>query len=324
MSRVSAVCRSIWNDTKELTGKRLASNKKVGERTRARRVSSTEIDGAHSHDVGVLTEILSTEGRGTYMKLRGDHLLHLAEMARHCDLVSAEENEYATEALDAYLSAQRAVSGCTATHYTGADCSADGDCPVSESGKSLPELHPLRLELAYKSSLVLFHFLGRCVDAWEIAYPVYVKATENPTRLGPRGLLVVQLLRDHLASISPQEHALHQEEEHQNLTSHGGVSLQSEAWGFLRISSGEIHSARNDGSSTSRIVAEVKQARMHMEGIAKVLLGTMSNAGKVLSKLKQVKVRFGLPSVKCVSMGYVDRRRHSRWEYNALVGTSAS
>ena len=63
-------------------------------------------------------------------------------------------------------------------------------------GFSLPQLYPLQIELALRVSSILLHMLRRLIDAGEAAYPTYCVAGERPARLGRRGLLITQLLRD--------------------------------------------------------------------------------------------------------------------------------
>ena len=160
----------------------------------------------HQQQTGALPIL----GRVTYMKLRGDQILHLAEMAQSRGLSIPEFEGIAAEALEAYLAAQQVASGGGGGGGGGCNTSESekkdiiGPCWVGGGGAgggSLPPLHPLRIELALRISSILLHMLRRPIEAWEAAYPTYLVAAERPARLGPRGLVITQLLRDHLALI---------------------------------------------------------------------------------------------------------------------------
>lgn len=277
----------LFASMKLLTQQRLAFDKKMSERASARSHKGAAGAGVHQQqqadkraDDLLQTEALSNEGRVTYKKLQGDQLLHLAEMARYDGLPSPECDGLAAEALEAYLAAERAASkGNSSTN--------------SRGGGSLPELHPLRLELALRISSVLLHLLGRPVEAWEAAYPTYLVAAERPARLGPKGLAITQLLRDHLAFIDVrgghESDVVHSPAENGACRFHEGV----DAWSFLRMSQGlegGVLPGMAGEIASLRALAQAKQARACMVGVAKVLLGTMENAGIVQSTLKQVTI----------------------------------
>ncbi|CAM9277808.1 unnamed protein product [Pylaiella littoralis] len=288
---------------------------------------------------------MSTEGRVTYLKLKGDQLLHQAEMARHGGVVSILECEgLAAVALEAYLTAQKEASSNvhnppdtigTTVDISNTNSSSSGrngsSSRSSGSGDSssgaLPELHPLRVELALRISSVLLHLLDRPVEAWEAGYPVYLAASERPARLGTRGLVVAQVLRDHLARIHIQGEGLprqHEEgsrnskekyDKHHNksviTTDHKQAITCGEAenrpaegfiegeWGFLRMSAGGDEDIEKPAglsrtpSDRLRVLAQVKQARACMNIVTttegRVLLGTMEHAGIVQSALKKAR-----------------------------------
>lgn len=237
--------------------------------------------------------LLSKEGKATYLKLLGDQALRLAEMAECDGSPSAERNSLAAEALDAYLAAQRVISPPNVDQMT--SCASKGSAQENGDTSGLDDLHPLHLDLAYRISLVLYHFLERPMDAWDVAYPLYVKASEYSSRLGARALEVAQLLRDHVTSIDIHRyHSSQAGTDHTRDPSVPWVRL-SDGWGFLRISSSGTKSSPQDaGSDESQIVADVKHARASTCGVSKVLLGTMRNAQKLLSKLEQVKMVSGI------------------------------
>lgn len=348
--------RGLCEDIKLLTEQRLVFEKKLSDRARASsaaralspniRTTNTPFakEAGLSHKINTLSEDqisvlgMSTEGRVTYLKLKGDQLLHQAEMARHGGVVSILECEgLAAVALEAYLTAQKEASsnvhnppdaiGTTVdisnTNSSSSRSSGSGD---SSSG-ALPELHPLRVELALRISSVLLHLLDRPVEAWEAGYPVYLAASERPARLGTRGLVVAQVLRDHLARIDIQGEGLprqHEEgsrnssekyDKHHNksviTTDHKQAITCGEAenrpaegfiegeWGFLRMSAGGDEDIEKPAglsrtpSDRLRVLAQVKQARACMNIVTttegRVLLGTMEHAGIVQSALKKAR-----------------------------------
>eukprot|EP00752_Nemacystus_decipiens_P004682 g4270.t1 len=276
---------------------------------------------------------MSKEARVTYKKLRGDQLLHLAEMSRRDDGCSTPRCEgLAAEALEAYLSAQQeacskmddsttatSIVNGNSTRSSGDSIDDDDNNNNSSNNTSgtLPELHPLRIELALRISSVLLHLLDRPVEAWGVGYPVYLAAAEHPTRLGARGLVITQALRDHLAciEIGEQVEGTGNSSSEQIDTRHDGASAISRApraargagdgghaerlvegeWGFLRMSA-DHDEARAQGvgrtvSDKLRHLAQVKQARACMEAVTatdRVLLGTMEHADDVKSALKQI------------------------------------
>lgn len=284
----------LFASMKLLTQQRLAFDQKMCEKAPARFHKGATAAGVHqeqqadiSSDDLLQTGVLSIEGRVTYMKLQGDQLLHLAEMTRYNDeLPSPECDRLAAEALEAYLAAQREASSKGAHSTTTSS---------SREGGSLPELHPLRLELALRISSVLLHMLGRPVEAWEAAYGIYLVAAERPARLGPRGLAIAQLLRDHLAFIDVRCSGRESEENNHILAENGACRLREgvDAWSFRRLSQSldrGVLPGVADKNANLRALAQVKQARVCMDGVAKVLLGTMEKAGIVQSALKQVTV----------------------------------
>lgn len=344
------VSKGLCESIKLLTEQRLAFDTRMCDRARAsdarpfspnrnRQRGDQTSHGAEathsaaepSHDlrhtqqqVGLL---LSKEARVTYMKLRGDQLLHLAEMARHGGGFSTPQCEgLAAEALEAYLSAQQ--EACSKMNDSSPAIKTVKNSNENSIGncKALPELHPLQVELALRISSVLLHLLDRPVEAWEVGYPIYLAAAEYPTRLGARGLAITQALRDHLACIDIQQSGRGQQREgrgnssEQTATRHESSSATSSRqgtsrgtgedrhgerlvegeWGFLRMSA-ECDEARGQGvgdgtnpSDKLRNLAQVKQARACMEAVSatdRVLLGTMEHADVVQSALKQARER---------------------------------
>lgn len=296
--------RDLCDRIKSLTEQRLAFDTKMGERARA---SAAKL-------LAPAAELnMSKEGRVTYMKLRGDQLLHLAEMARYDGGVPPTECEsLAAQALEAYLAAQEEASAkdinTTKTIISsGGTGSSSNDSSSGNSG-ALPALHPMRVELALRISSVLFHLLDRPVEAWEVGYPTYLAAAEHPTRLGAQGLVITQALRDHLALIDiqgggeeqPYEGSITGEKAGRaHESAEGGqpgrLGVEGE-WGFLRMSGALDESAGptagigRTASDRLRILAQVKQARACMEAVTatdRVLLGTMESADIVQSALQQ-------------------------------------
>ncbi|CAM9154519.1 unnamed protein product, partial [Hapterophycus canaliculatus] len=258
------------------------------------------------------------EGRVTYMKLKGDQQLHLAEMARQeCGMSTPECEGLAAEALESYLAAKQEASAQTGTMVNAGSSSSNSNNDRSSndarsdsnhggrgSGAALPEVHPMQVELALRISSVLLHLLDRPVEAWEAGYPTYLTAAEQPARLGARGLAITQALRDHLASIDVREADGGYQEEcgtTKSLScSHGqgagGMPVRGEStegeWGFLRMATGlneafdDVTQLRPSSSERLRALAQVKQARACMEGVRptkRVLLGTMKHADVVRS-----------------------------------------
>lgn len=254
--------------------------------------------------------LLSKEGKATYLKLLGDQALRLAEIAGCDGSPSAERSSLAAEALDAYLAAQRAISPPNVDQI--APCASKSGGQENGDTSGLDDLHPLHLDLAYRISLVLYHFLERPIDAWQVAYPLYVKASEYSSRLGARALEIAQLLRNHVTSIDI--HRYHSSQASLDYTrdpSAPWVRL-SDGWGFLRISSTVTNlSPRDAEGDESQIVSDVKHARASTCGVPKVLLGTMRNAKKVLSKLEQVKMVSGI-TLGCYSRGDDGYRSESK------------
>ncbi|CAM9254124.1 unnamed protein product, partial [Laminaria digitata] len=255
-------------------------------------------------------------GRVTYIKLQGDQLLHLAELARSGGVSVPEFEGIAALALEAYLAARQVASGGGGGGDVG--CSGSGSEKKKQSSNScwvggggggdfLPQLHPLRIELALRISSVLLHMLRRPIEAWEAAYPTYLVAAERPARLGPRGLIITQLLRDHLALIDVRGAREHGDGEHGDFSARGGTStacgLSSERggneWSFLRVSDGlceeggggVVAGASAAGGDKLRALARVRQARAAMGGVVKVLLGTMERASVVHAALKKARLR---------------------------------
>lgn len=344
----TCVSKGLCESIKLLTEQRLAFDKRMGERARASdarplspsrnrqsdHMSHGKAAAAHSarepaHDSNLTQKpselFMSKEARVTYMKLRGDQLLHLAEMARHGSGFSTPQCEgLAAEALEAYLSAQQeASSKMNGSNAAIGIVSSTNGSSIRHSS-TLPELHPLRVELAFRISSVLLHLLDRPVEAWEIGYPTYLAAAEHPTRLGARGLAITQALRDHLACIEipqgggePQREGRGNDEEtdtrrdgSSSAMSHGpgsargrggdehGERLVEGEWGFLRMSAkGDGAQGGGDGRTVGdklRNLAQVKQARACMEAVTatdRVLLGTMEHADVVQSALKQARAR---------------------------------
>lgn len=342
------ISRGLCEDIVLLTEQRLAFDKKITNRARASastrplspiRTANTAADakeaglpdktGTYSEDHNLAQQQaalgMSTEGRVTYLKLRGDQLLHQAEMARHGGGVSIPECEgLAAEALEAYLTAQKEASSTTTSSIANTS-SGNGN---SGSG-ALPELHPLQVELALRISSVLLHLLDRPVEAWEAGYPVYLAASERPGRLSARSLAIAQVLRDHLACIdirsggvSRQQHQTDSHNSGKNELYHnndGSIStthyqtttrgvaedgqLESSItgeWGFLRMSGGFDEDLEQPAgtdrtqSDKLRVLAQVKQARASMDVVTategRVLLATMEHAGIVQSVLKKARV----------------------------------
>ena len=337
------VSKGLCQSIKLLTEQRLAFDTRMGERARASDVSASRNHqrdqishqkpaeaAAHgasepSHDSRLPHKsgelLMSKEARVTYMKLRGDQLLHLAEMARHDGFSTPQCEGLAAEALEAYISAQQEAS----SKINGSNAATNNSTSRSSIGNSsaLPELHPMRVELALRISSVLFHLLDRPVEAWDVGYPVYLAAAEHPTRLGARGLAIAQALRDHLACIEippggggqQRESGGNSEEidtryDNSSTISHGqGVvhgtgedehreRLIEGEWGFLRMST-ECDEAPGHGVGDGRMMsdklrdlAQVKHARACMEAVTatdRVLLGTMEHADVVQSALKKVR-----------------------------------
>ena len=297
------ISKGLCDSIKSLTEQRLAFDTKMGERARAYAAKHLSPDSESD---------MSTVGRVTYMKLRGDQLLHLAEMARHDGEVSIPEYEsLAAQALEAYLAAQQEASAkmvipATNTIDNGGTRSCSNDS--SGNGGALPEIHPLRVELALRVSSVLLHLLDRPVEAWEVGYPTYLAAAEHPARLGARGLAITQALRDHLALINIEGEGGEQQLERSSANERAGtvrrsakdgqagrVEVEGE-WGFLRLSTGCDESAGaaaglgRTASDRLRVLAQVKHARACLEAVTateRVLLGTMESANIVQSALKQ-------------------------------------
>lgn len=227
------------------------------------------------------------------MKLQGDQMLHLAETLYSNDGASnIEFGRAAAEALELYLAAQRVTLNSNESSRSN-DAQENIRKEIgSSSSFSLPELHPLRLELALKISSVLLHMLDRPVEAWEAAHPVYLAAAERPARLRPRGLAIAELLRDHLTAIDAY---MGQKQYHRDgtdvCTSVGcGLGEAADAWCFLRVSDGFDGGAPiADASARLRAVAQVKRARVAMTGFAKVLLDTMEEGPKIIAALRRVR-----------------------------------
>lgn len=278
-------CRDLCKSMKVLTEQRLAFDQNMCKRASAQSVHHKDaVIACMTRDPEGVSEellqagVLSAVARVTYMKLRGDQLLHLAEMAHHDELSASECKRVAAEALEAYLAAQRVASEC------------DSNINTSEFAGALPELHPLRLELALRISSVLLHLLGRPVEAWEAAYPVYLSASERSALLGPRGLAITQLLRDHVAYIDVRGGEENDEDMNDPIRDSRGPGEGLDAWSFLRISG---HLAEGavvaTPSAKLRALAQVEKARACTTGVARVLLGTMERADVVLSALKQAR-----------------------------------
>lgn len=266
--------RGLCEDIKLLTEQRLAFDKKMSDRARgsaATRPLSPTICTANTHKearlphkTGTILEDhnstqqtaalgMSTEGRVTYLKLRGDQLLHQAEMARYGGGVSIPECEgLAAEALEAYLTAQKEASSnvnspSTITTNTvnirnstsrgsgrvGSRSSSNSSGSGNNGSGALPEVHPLQVELALRISSVLLHLLGRPVEAWEAGYSVYLAVSERPARLGARSLAIAQILRDHLACIDiqgdgvPGHHDLGSRKSEKNYNYHNDDSVST-------------------------------------------------------------------------------------------------
>ncbi|CAM9356453.1 unnamed protein product [Ectocarpus sp. 8 AP-2014] len=319
------VSRGLCDGIARLTAKRLAFDTKMRQR-------GPTADAC-----------MSVEGRVTYLKLRGDQLLHLAEIARHNGEVSRPECEgLAADALESYVAAQdeassNAIDSCDVVNSrTNTD---NGRSHHSSSGSSsaLPELHPLRIELALRISSVLLHLLDRPIEAWGAAYPTYVAAAERPTHLGPRGLAVTQVLRDHLACIGVRGggSGYQQEgssacknskgEEPTHVQDPNGGFAGGDEWGFLRMvpgfdeGSGAVVGIGSTASDKLRALAQLKQARSCLDGMTaakRVLLGTMAHANDVKSALKQARIfdvycrKHALPAKKCSDDGHGTTGKH--------------
>lgn len=269
---------------------------------------------------------MSIEGRVTYMKLKGDQQLHLAEMARQeCGVPTPECEGLAAEALESYLAAKQEASCQADSMINNSNNSSDsnndsrnsvnGDANHTRGGGTvLPELHPLQVELALRISSILLHLLDRPVEAWEAGYPTYLAAAEQPARLGARGLAITQALRDHLAHIDVREvdegyqhdecgesndFATHSSKPAGGMPAHKPLVESTEGeWGFLRVPAGldeafgDVAQLRPTARARLRALAQVKQARACMEGVTptmRVLLGTMKHADVVRPALKQAR-----------------------------------
>ena len=272
------------------------------------------LPGDASVESAQTTGTLPIEGRVTYMKLQGDQLLHLAEMARLSRASTPEFEGVAAEALEAYLAAQQAASGDGDGNGDGdGDGGGGGSCSDGKQkkstsscwvggGGSLPQLHPLRIELALRISSILLHMLRRPIDAWEAAYPTYLIAAERPARLGPRGLIITQLLRDHVARIDVrggQEGGGEFDASASGTRTACGASREGwNKWSFLRVPDGYCGKGGVDaagamtGSIKLRALARVRQARAATDGVVKVLLGTMEGAAVVHAALKKVRLYY--------------------------------
>lgn len=343
----TCVSRRLCETIKTLTEQRLAFDSRMGERASASDAKPLPLNrnrhgdqisqrkaGEATHNANESSQelrltqqsaglLMSTEARVTYMKLRGDQLLHLAEMARHDGGFSTPQCEgLAAEALEAYLSAQHEASSkisdsTTATNVVNSSSS-------SGNGSTLPALHPLQVELALRISSVLLHLLDRPVEAWEVGYSTYLAAAEHPIRLGARGLAITQALRDHLARIDTQPgggwHQRNREQVDNRRDSssakaygqrtgratgeygHGERLVEGE-WGFLRMAAecdeAGGHRVGYGGVRNDKLwhLAQVKQVRACMDAITstdRVLLGTMEHADVVQAALKQVSYMGGL------------------------------
>lgn len=311
---VDEIYKGLWDSINSLIKRRLVFDQKMNERAVAARqamvatstavVGNDDANAARTDDLLPTSGVLSIEGRVTYMKLQGDQLVHLVEM-NICgggSLPLAERDALVTAALDVYRSAQRAASGYNVEGDTNCISSSPDNHNTGDGGRGhicgLPELHPLRLELAFHISSVLLHLRRQPIEAWEAAYPTYVMATEHPARLGPRGLIITQLLRDHLAVIDvDMSSSSLGETDHVHSSMTDGTRQQrqqgvdaDDAWCFLRMSAAGADAVPGAaGRSTLRGIAQVKQARASFDEVTtKVLLGTMVNAEKVLPALEQV------------------------------------
>lgn len=287
MSSIAKTCVDLLDRVKVVTEQRLVFDKTM--RARAIKSAKELPKAAAAPDNPLQIGVLSVEGRVTYMKLKGDQLLHLAELA-HCNgWPITERDGVAAEALEAYLAAQLAASNGGSTHSTSSNSSS--------FASALPELHPLRLELALRVSSVLLHMLHRPVEAWEAAYPTYLVAAERPARLGPRGLAITQLLRDHLAVIDVGGERSGGEDANETARKACGPAEEDDTWSFLRISNDLNHyQAGASATAKLRAMSQVKQARACMAGVDKVLLGTMENAETVQSSLQQAR---GVHFIEC-------------------------
>lgn len=271
---------NIFGEMKVLTDQRLAFNRKMREMAPMRQVSpKRNPEKSHlqpgeanaSDDDCLQTGVLSVEGRVTYIKLQGDNLQYSAEMAHHDGVSTLECDGIATRALEVYLTAQQAANGS------------------SGRAGALPKLHPMRLELALRISSVLLHLLRRPVEAWEVAYPAYVVASKGPARLGPRGLTVPQLLRDHLACIDVKK----VDKAYDGRDGLSGASRVlrpggAEAeWRFLGMSSSlDRRSGYQAPHDKLWPLVQVKQAQARLDCGTKILLSTMEYADKALSALQ--------------------------------------
>lgn len=350
------ISRGLCEDIVLLTEQRLAFEKKMSDRARAltatrplspirtavnspdaKQAGLPEKTGTLSEDHNLAQQQaalgMSTEGRVTYLKLRGDHLLHQAEMARHGGGVSIPECEgLAAEALEAYLTAQKEASSITtnsvAINSNGNSSSGGRNGSSSNNSSSLPELHPLQVELALRVSSVLLHLLDRPVEAWEAGYPVYLAASERPGRLSARSLAIAQVLRDHLACIDIQSGGVPRQQHQKGIfnseknepyqdndgsisTTHCQAATRGVAedgqvessiageWGFLRMSAGFDEDLEQPAgtdrtrSDKLRVIAQLKQARASMDVVTategRVLLGTMEHADIVQLALKKAR-----------------------------------
>lgn len=312
----------LFAKIKTLIERRLAFDQKLRGRVEQQEGTQNRI-GTSSNNysrIGESDGILSVQGRVSYLKLKGDQLLHVAERAHLRQnsgksilpgaINNSEVQNLASQALTAYLSARQAASGVTRGSHTDFDYDdlKPGDTHHGETslGKgpeghpSLHELHPLRLELAWRISSVLLHLLDRPVEAWEAAYPTFKTASEHPARLQQSGLYMTELLRDHLALIDTRSagpgHGYQQQGQ-------GGPDTVNEiqdikeGWGFLRLNqeargSGDASSHRGGGVGSLSISAQVRHARACMDGVAKVLLETMVAANTVRLALETVRDLF--------------------------------
>lgn len=327
------ISKGLCHGITQITNRRLAFENNVRERAASRPLSpsrqanhTTHVEATEAaHNTSMLLEdysllVMRIEGRVTYMKLKGDQQLHLAEMARQESGVSTPECEgLAAEALESYLAAKQEASALTdtMTNASGSNSnndrsknnvSGDSNHRGGSGGTALPELHPLQVELSLRISSVLLYLLDRPVEAWEAGYPTYLAAAEQPTRLGARGLAITQALRDHLARVDVRE--IDEGYQHEcgtdkkNAVIHGQCAREQPVepcdgeWGFLRVFAG-VNVAVGDSSEIGptasdrlRALAQVKQARACLEGVTpttRVLLGTMKHADAVRLALQQAR-----------------------------------
>lgn len=323
--------KDLWRKIKTVTERRLAFDRQMRERAAAAkkgasqtsRISTPAQSSSGTYTPTVIDQdggVLSIEGRVTYLKLQGDQLVHLAEMASveqtngdsvRSDGAHEQDKDLASQALNAYLSARHAASGIFDEHEFGDvnggskrrhaasrhneinNCSGDRrSCP------SLPELHPLRLELAWRISSVLFHLLDRPVEAWEAAYPTYTAGAEHPARLGQRGLSIMELLRDQLALIDVRTaDGSGYREGKEPPRAAGDHDDIKEGWEFLRASetanscAGMADAGARGVARFRDIVAQVRHSRACMDGVVKVLLGTMVEADTIFRALETVRAQ---------------------------------